>query len=238
VNAAPPARWGYNPRWSPARRAGPQWQEENQDDETKQRLARGRAGLRRWAERHRACRGGVRRSHRRRLVERLCIPTFIALASGANDVLGMVSNVNGAVDRDYFTVTVPTGMVLSAINVLPNTALVSAADKAFVGLSAGVGSPAPPPPNSMAGLIGYAHFQNANIGSNLLPAMGSSAGLPAFTPPLGAGNYSFWVQDTTAGTSAYGFQLVVTSVPEPTTTATLLAGLLSLGWLARRRRQD
>jgi hypothetical protein len=64
-----------------------------------------------------------------------------------------------------------------------------------------------------------------------VPANGSSG----FTPPLGAGNYAFWVQDTSTLANPsipFNFGFDLTLVPEPGTMAMILLGLGGLGFSA------
>ena len=60
--------------------------------------------------------------------------------------------------------------------------------------------------------------------------------IAGFVPPLGPGNYSFWVQDFNAGSFSYGFDFGVTTasapVPEPGTIWMVPLAALAL---ARRR---
>src|SRR5688572_20323088 len=48
------------------------------------------------------------------------VPTTLPISAGVNEVRGSTGRV-GAVDRDYFTFTIPSGHELVAIVVLPDT---------------------------------------------------------------------------------------------------------------------
>jgi len=81
-------------------------------------------------------------------------------------------------------------------------------------------------------MLGYTHFSPANNGSNLLPLLGASFGAIGFNGPLGAGQYTLWIQDTSGGVANY--DLVAEVVPEPGTMLLMLSGL---GVLAKTRRR-
>ena len=57
----------------------------------------------------------------------------LVAAAGSNQILGTTGNT-GTPDRDYFTVTIPTGLQLNAITVLPGT---TAGNVSFIGVQAG-----------------------------------------------------------------------------------------------------
>jgi len=139
-------------------------------------------------------------------------PTLISVAEGENQVFGTTGTGAAGPDRDYFTFTVPAGLELVAVAVLPGT---TTAGVSFFGVESGSQVTVPPNAGSAAGLLGWHHYTPAdgNIINELsIPAAGSSG----FTPPLGAGSYAFWVQELSPGTYNYGFdfQLLPAAVPE------------------------
>jgi hypothetical protein len=85
-------------------------------------------------------------------------------------------------------------------------------------------------------------------GEDVLPALGLTAGRPSqpngsvfpppigFIPPLGSGNYVFWVQQTAQGQPEVILDLVISPVPEPTS-AVAVAAVGGLGLLLRRNRR-
>lgn len=163
-------------------------------------------------------------------------PTALSLAAGSNAVRGTTgrASAGGPVDRDYFTVTVPAGHQLSELNVLPGT--LALGDGSFIGLMAGSQFTVPPTTQTADGLLGWTLFSDSNIGDDLLGFMSTpSFGSEGFSPPLPAGSYSFWVQETSVGVSTYGLSLVVTAVPEPASALTLLGGLALLAAALKRR---
>jgi hypothetical protein len=161
-------------------------------------------------------------------------PTMVSLFSGTNQIFGTTGrDPVGPVDRDYFTVTIPTGFTLNSIVELPGT---TAGRVSFLGLQAGNQLTLPTNTLSAAGLLGWIHYSPANIGQNLFSVLSSPAAASSgFTAPLGAGDYSFWIQDFTAGTFNYGFDLHMTPVPEASTYGVMASLLVVAAALVRHR---
>ncbi len=163
-------------------------------------------------------------------------PTFISLAAGSNQIFGATGNPGTGTDRDYFSVTVPSGFLLSQLTLLPGTSVVG--NSTFFGMQSGTQVTIAPTAPSASGLLGAMHYTGAQVGTNILPALGLPfAGSTGFTPPLAAGNYAFWLQEIGAGSVPYALDIVVTAVPEPANYAMMLAGLGIVGWAAKRRAQ-
>lgn len=160
-------------------------------------------------------------------------PTVLGvLTAGSNQIFGTIASGPNGVDRDYFTVTVPTGFEFVSLTPLSGTTVGDTAS--FLGLEAGTQVTVPTNAVTATGLLGWTHYTVADIGTNLLPTMGTAGfGSTGFTPPLGAGNYAFWIQDADA--ARYGFDIKIQAVPEPGS-LTLLGGAgLSGGLLAFAR---
>ena len=166
-------------------------------------------------------------------------PTSIALVpNGSTKVSGTVQGAGMGVslDLDYFTVTVPVGQVLAALNVLPET-MGAGAIGSFIAIYKG--ATAVSPVNAVStDTLGYYLYRTADIGTNILDDMGifnfmGTNPSMGFVPPLPSGNYTFWIQEGANGTFPYNFELVL--VPAPPTI--LLMGLAGLAMCLRRYRQ-
>ena len=165
-------------------------------------------------------------------------PTALTVSLGLNDLFGSTGKdaTTGIIDRDYFTFTVPQGMFLTAITVLPGTQTLGTLGESFIGMESGPQVTVLTTATTAAGLLGWDHYDDTgDIGANILPAMGTSGlGSTGFTGPLPSGTYSFWVQEASAGTVPYGLEFTV-ATPEPATWMMLLTGLTALvGKTARR----
>jgi len=164
-------------------------------------------------------------------------PTLLTVSLGSNEVLGTTGKdaVTGIIDRDYFTFTVPDGLELAAITLLPGTETLGKLGESFIGLEAGPDVTVATSATTAAGLLGWYHYSTSDIGKDILPFMGSAGlGSTGFTPPLSAGTYSFWVQEASVGTVNYGLDFII-ATPEPAYWPILLPVLLGACILHRRR---
>jgi hypothetical protein len=142
-------------------------------------------------------------------------PTTLMLSPGSNELFA--TSVAG--DLEYVTFTVPPGgtwteLVLRSYS--GNDAL------AFLAIQQGTTFTEPPFTPDVSKLLGWAHFgpRAGHLGNDFLAETGNGAGAQGFTPPLPAGPYTMWLQQT--GTvSSYQLDFVV--VPEPA--SLLLAGV-------------
>ncbi len=163
-------------------------------------------------------------------------PNFVSLSAGSNLLRGTTGRDAGTslVDRDYFSISVPAGFELSSMTVLEGTASIGFGS--FIGLVAGNTVPVSPDAPDASGLLGWTLYDAGNVGGDLLLFMSPpSFGSTGFTPPLPAGEYSFWIQETGTGVATYNFDMNLVAVPEPATLLSMLAGLALLT-AARRRR--
>jgi hypothetical protein len=151
-------------------------------------------------------------------------PTAVTLGLGSNVVTGTTGRTGGVVDRDYLTVTLADGWQLESITVRPGTTFLGASGLGFMAVQAGPQVTVSPTGGSAAGLLGWVHYSENDIDSDILGLMGIGPGATGFAGALPAGTYSFWVQDTGTGTAGYVFELAVAAVPEAPMLALWLAG--------------
>jgi hypothetical protein len=160
-------------------------------------------------------------------------PTSISVGVGSNEIYGNTGrNSTTGTDRDYFTISVPTGRQIIALVEKAGTTTVGGVS--FFAVQPGTQVTVPVSPSDATGLLGWMHYFGTATDVDTLEALGSNGfGATNFTPPLPAGAYAFWVQDTGLGSSSYGFDIVI--APEPGVAALLLLGCGAFG-LARTRR--
>lgn len=162
-------------------------------------------------------------------------PTSVTLSLGENLLLGSTGRIGGIVDRDYFSFVLPAGWQLDTLTVLPGTTALGAAPSSFIAVQAGPQVTVNPTGGSAAGLLGWAHYGENDIGTDILGLMGVAPGASGFAGSLPAGAYSFWIQDTGTGVADYRLSFGVSAVPEPAAWALWLAGLAATAGLVRRR---
>jgi hypothetical protein len=158
-------------------------------------------------------------------------PSILNLNIGTNSVIGNF----GAGDLDYISVIVPFGTQLTALQYGEGNIIGGV--RSFIGVQAGNVMTVLPTATSAEGLLGWAHYQEATVGTNFLPDIGQGYGATGFTGPLSAGAYTFWIQDTSNQSGlkfSWDFVLSATPVPEQETYALLLAGLGVIATTARR----
>jgi hypothetical protein len=168
-------------------------------------------------------------------------PTPIAITVGSNQIFGTTGRDANGIDRDYLTITVPTGLQLTAITELTGTSVGGVVS--FIGIQAGSQVTISPNAADAAGLLGWTHYGGAATDTNLLPTMSiPTQGSSGFTPPLSAGDYSIWIQDFNTGSFSYAFDLVLapaaSTAPEPQSYAMMLAGVPVLIFLYQWRRRS
>lgn len=125
-------------------------------------------------------------------------PTALMLSAGANRVLGTF----GQPDVDYVTLTVPEGHALTAIRVGPGNS--PGGVRSFIAVQSGAQMTVPANADDPSDLLGYAHV-GFGSGDEILDQIAIGFGAIGFTPPLAAGDYTFWIQDTALAQPGMGF---------------------------------
>ncbi len=163
-------------------------------------------------------------------------PTSIAVAAGSNEIYGSTGrSVETGVDRDYFVISVPTGHQIVAM--IEKAGTTSVGGVAFLAVQAGDQVTVPTDTPDATGLLGWLHYFGATEDTDILDDLGQGGfGATDFVPPLPAGDYAFWIQDTGLGSANYGFDIVI-AAPEPGTAAVALVGLLAVGFARLRAQQ-
>jgi hypothetical protein len=179
-------------------------------------------------------------------------PSFLQLdftpagnTPGSNVVAGTVGRVAGVVDRDYLHVNIPSGYVLARLLVGNQTTVGGApggAAGSFIGIAAGSMMPVAETAADAQGLLGFRVYTLAERGTDILDDMAmASQGASGFSVPLGAGDYTLWIQELATGSYTYRFNLVLEAapavVPLPPAAALFAGGLGLLGWRASRAQR-
>ena len=115
-------------------------------------------------------------------------PQPLQLVIGENRVNGTVVSP----DLDYLTINVPAGSELSALEL---TEYVSEDDVSFIAIQAGSVFTELPEGAEAANLLGFVLFGAELAGTDILDDMGTGEDAQGFTPPLEAGDYTFWIQE-------------------------------------------
>lgn len=135
-------------------------------------------------------------------------PTAVSVSLGGNELLGTtVRN-----DLDYVTFTVPEGGELSALWLRHYA---SEDPVAFIAVQAGSVFTEPNVGVNPANLLGWLHVGEEHLGQDVLPAIGQGDGAAGFAPPLPAGDYTLWIQQTGTALTEYAFDAQIAAVPEP-----------------------
>ena len=159
-------------------------------------------------------------------------PTGILVGAGSNIISGTTGGSTAPNFRDYFTIIVPSNLQFVSLIQMAGT---EAGNLGFLGLQSGTQVTLPTNTVTAAGLLGWVHYAPTSSDINVLPTMAIPANSSSgFAVPLGSGNYSFWLQDSSPGTFQYSFNVVLAPVPEVSSAALAIIGILPLALLLRR----
>ncbi len=134
-------------------------------------------------------------------------PTVVSFSENLDTVSNCVQG--NPSDVDYFTFNVPVNSELSELK-LKNYEFEGTNNQSFIGIQAGTTFTEPASGTDVGNLLGGLVFGAGNLGTDILPAMGTLNGSQGFTTPLPAGDYTLWLNQT--GPSACAtFQFVFTT---------------------------
>ncbi|GBE90491.1 PEP-CTERM sorting domain-containing protein [Nostoc cycadae] len=172
-------------------------------------------------------------------------PTAVNLLDGSNQITGSTTG-NPNLDRDFFTFTIPVGYELSRINLANYVGLDGVgSNQGFLAVQTGSSIAPTTITTNTPSLLGAALIGAApgrQIGDNVLDDLGVAASIQGATfvgfpnGKLGAGTYTFWIQETVQGIQNYNLDFVVTKVPEPSTILGIGA-VMGLGSLIKRKKR-
>lgn len=155
-------------------------------------------------------------------------PTVLTFTAGENVVAGIMGRSNGVVDRDFFSFTLQPGLSLTSLSL---DKFVSTEDVSFLAIEAGPALTNMTNPAADLSLLGSALIGTGagkSTSEDVLDDLGLAltAG-QGFSPPLAAGTYTMWFQET-ATSVQYELNFHVSQVPLPPTAWTFVAGLCGI----------
>ena len=163
-------------------------------------------------------------------------PTALTFNLGANTIVGSFgsngqSGANNGNDADVFTFNLGPNLIVDSISTTRDGTA-----RSFFGYS-----------NSATATLASDNTNNFDAGGLFANGESATASLSTFDPasglspiesvlPLGSGDHSFFFQETAAGEFNYSVTFnVVSSVPEPSSTALLILGLAGVATRRRKR---
>lgn len=159
------------------------------------------------------------------------VPTPFVLDPGSNVFIASQQGDAFGRDIDYFSFVVPSGMVLSSLN-LDDFSSSDPDNRGFIGLQEGPFFTVDAGSATAADLLGGRVYGFDQIGQDLLPAMGNLNNAIGFCPPLPESIYTIWLNQTSDPSTAT-LDLVVTLSPQAYCTAKtgLVCGVPSISAL-------
>lgn len=163
-------------------------------------------------------------------------PTFINFTLGSNMIEGEMGWDGSALDMDMWTFTLASGYEVNQINLVAYSAGTPATDHYIAFSGSSTIDDIFNTTNNLSNA--YWTWSGSTIDMMALLDAGPVNGGLGFTPPLGAGDYTFLLSETFGyggtQTISYSMDFVVTAVPEPSSAILLLSSVLMLN---RRRRK-
>lgn len=114
------------------------------------------------------------------------------LEIGDNNTL-IAAQAGNPRDVDFFTFTIQEGQELQQLIVDSYNGV---DDIGFIGIDSGATTDVDFTNPIVSTLLGGTTYGTANIGSDILSAIGNLSGAEGFTPPLGEGDYTIWLNQT------------------------------------------
>jgi hypothetical protein len=153
----------------------------------------------------------------------------------ANEYRVIGGTTSSPLDRDFWTITIPTNHRLASITL---AAFTNTDNRSFFAVASGSSIPALNDPGILLGGTFVGDVVGRRVGDNLLDDLANRVhigGTPQFSGPLGPGVYTFWSQET-AGTVTYSYQFNVEAVPEPSSMMLFAVGTLAMAARRTQRR--
>ena len=157
------------------------------------------------------------------------VPSTLLILPGDND---LIATTQGG-DQEYFRITVPP---LGELRNLVLKTYTGSDGTAFIGVQQGATFTVDPSSAQPSNLYGYTHFGTGQgqLGTNILDNIATGPGAQGFAPPLGPGNYTFWVQQL-GSASTYDLNFQLTVLPEPSAFVVLCVAFVCAGQRQRVR---
>ncbi|MBD2168406.1 PEP-CTERM sorting domain-containing protein [Calothrix membranacea FACHB-236] len=172
-------------------------------------------------------------------------PTQLNLSTGSNQIIGSTTG-NPNLDRDFFSITIPSGYLLKQILLADYKGLDDdLINQGFLAVQAGSLIENSTISDNAPKLLGAATIgadPGKQVGDNILDDLGkadsirgsSFVGFPGGV--LTQGTYTFWIQETRNGIEKYQLDFEVAKVPEPSTILGIGVALGG-GMLLKRKRR-
>lgn len=153
-------------------------------------------------------------------------PTQLNLSVGSNHIIGSTTG-NPNLDRDFFSLTIPSGYLLNKIILADYIDLDDdGLNQGFFAVQAGSKIETSTINANTPSLLGAAVIgaeSGKQVGENVLDDLGVANPIRGYSfvgfssGKLSEGTYTFWIQETRGGIQRYNLDFVLTPIPEPST---------------------